>query len=181
MENDRAKDFSLVVIDVQEKFEPSIHEFDKMVGNITKLIRGMRLLEVPILVTEQYPEGLGRTVEDVACALGDFTPISKLSFSCMESVGFKTLFERLAKKEVVLCGIEAHVCLFNTAKDLLDQGYTVHFAADATSSRKPYDKEIALRRVESEGAKLTTAEMILFELMHKAGTDKFKKMLEIVR
>lgn len=181
MDNGKPDEFCLIVIDIQEGFKKAIPDFDIVAENISRLIRGMRVLKVPILVTEQNPGSLGKTTDRVCDALEDFTPISKMSFSCMDSVGFKAMFERLGRKSVVLCGIEAHVCLFNTATDLIKRGYEVHFAADATSSRRAIDKEIALRRVDAEGAKLTTSEMALFELTQNAGTKRFRDILSIIR
>jgi len=181
MKHEKRDDFVLAVVDVQEKFAPAIDDFGGTVSSIVKLITGMQTLSVPILITEQYPAGLGPTVPEISEALGGFNPLKKTSFSCCEAVSFSRSLQKLDRKNIVLCGIEAHICIYNTCRDLIADDYTVHIVADAISSRRPYDKKIALRRMESDGAKLCTVEMLLYELFHKAGTEEFKKLLKIVK
>lgn len=170
----------LVVVDIQEKFKPAIHGWDEMLKNTVKLIKGCRILDIPIIHTEQYPRGLGKTVEEVREAL-DYNPIEKTCFSCAGSDEFMSSLGKTGRTHVILAGIETHVCLFNTAIDLLDAGYTVYFCVDAVSSRKKIDKKIAVKRVHKEGAILTTVEMLLFQLLKDAGHEKFREISGIVK
>ncbi|MFH1056172.1 MAG: hydrolase [Candidatus Altiarchaeota archaeon] len=176
----KEEDSVLIVIDVQEKFKLVIHGWDGTLVNIVKLVRGCQILDIPVIVTEQYPKGLGRTVQEIRDAL-DFNPVEKMSFSCFGEEGFKRKLEGFGRKTLVLCGVEAHVCLLNTTLDALEKGYKVHYVVDAVSSRNPTDKEIAVKRVIHAGAYPTSTEMILFQLLEKAGTEEFKEISKIVK
>lgn len=170
----------MVVVDVQERFRPVVHEWDWMLENIVRLIRGCRVLDVPVVVTEQYPKGLGGTVSEIKGVLG-FTPVVKNAFSCFGEPSFNDTLKELGRKNIVLCGIEAHVCVFNTALDALEDGYNVHLAADAVSSRKKSDRRTAVRRMTQEGVRLASVEMLLFQMLKEAGSEEFKKIQEIVK
>jgi len=176
----KPSNFCLVVVDVQEKFRSVIHEWDKTLENIVKLIRGAQVLGVPTVVTEQYPKGLGKTVKEISDVL-EFTPVEKTCFSCAKDDGFMEALDATGCENVILCGIESHVCVLQTALDLMKGGYDVHYVVDAVSSRNKSDKKIAVRRVVQEGALASSVEMILFQLLEKAGTDEFKKISEIVK
>jgi nicotinamidase-related amidase len=170
----------LVVVDVQEKFRQVIHEWDVMLSGVGKLVGGCTVLGVPVVATEQYPKGLGQTVEEIRPLLTE-PPIEKLSFSCMGEPKFRERLESLRRRQLILCGIEAHVCVLNTALDALTEGYDVHIAADATSSRRRQDKETALANATQAWAHPTTVETILFQLLEKAGTEEFKQISKIVK
>jgi len=171
----------LIVIDVQEKLLPVIHNNQELVDNCVKLINGFKALELPVFVTEQYPEGIGRTVEPIRNALGDISVKEKMTFSCMGIEGF-TLELRKAKIEyLVLCGIETHVCLWQSSMDFLNDGFDVIVASDCVSSRKEYDKITALSRMAQNGVQVASTEMILFELLERSGDDEFKKILSIIK
>ncbi|MBB73077.1 MAG: hydrolase [Planctomycetaceae bacterium] len=173
------QDTGLLVVDVQEKLIDLIHGHQTLVWNISRLLRGARQLQIPVFATEQYPQGLGATVPELAQHLGG-TP-AKLAFSC---VGCPELFESLRAAEVfkiLVVGIEAHVCIQQTVLDLLANGFQVYVAVDAVSSRRQVDQQVALQRMESAGAVVTTTEAALFEWCQVAGTPEFKGISRLVR
>lgn len=177
-------DTLLVVIDVQERLMPVIHEGDAVIRNIERLVRGAHLLEIPVVVTEQYVKGLGPTVEPLRKALEEtvgYSPIEKICFSSTGCIDFMVKLEAAKRQQVILCGVEAHVCVHQTAMDLLDNDYRVYIAADAVSSRNSFNRDVALRRAESEGGHLTSTEMALFELTSEAGTDEFRSIAKLVK
>ena len=174
----------LAVIDVQEKLAAVIHEQSEMQRKIEQLVRGCHILGVPALLTEQYPKGIGPTTETVQRAFSETyggEPIQKICFSSADCAEFAMTLKMLGRKQVLLAGIETHVCVYQTAIDLLDEGREVHLVVDATSSRSPEDKRIAIERLQSEGVKLTSVEMALFELTTTAGTDEFKAIAKLVK
>ena len=172
---------ALLVIDIQERILPVIFEHERVVDNALKLINGFKVLNVPIFFTEQYPKGLGPTESKIKAALDNAEAIQKMSFSCF---GAGNLFEDLRTKDiqhVVVCGIESHVCVMQTSLDLMANGFKVQVAADAVSSRRKFDYEIALRRMENNGAEITLTESILFEMLNVCGTDEFKSISKLVK
>ena len=172
---------ALLIIDIQEKIFRVMLSPEFIVQNTIKLIEGFRILGSPIFVTEQYPKGLGETESRIKESLKGIVPIQKLSFSCS---GAENLFEMLKYKnikQVAVAGIESHVCVQQTALDLLANGFQVSLAADACSSRKETDYNIALERMRSAGVIVTTTEAILFELMNACGTEEFKQISKIVK
>lgn len=173
---------SLIVIDVQEKLASHIHEFAKIEQNIVRMVRGCAILGVETISTEQYPQGIGRTTPAVSEALKDgnrSSPIQKMSFSCQDCEEFRSAAG--ISGQILICGIETHVCVFQTAIDLLDAGADVQVVSDATSSRDPWNRDVALRRLEMEGARLTSTEMALFEMTRTAGTDEFRAISRLVK
>lgn len=177
----KREDTALLVIDIQEKIFRVMLNPEILIQNVTKLIEGFRILGLPIFVTEQYPKGLGETENRLKEVLKGIVPIQKMSFSCS---GAGELFETLKYKnikQVVVTGIESHVCLQQTALDLLANDFQVSLAADACSSRKETDYTVALERMGSAGVVVTTTEAILFELLKVCGTEEFKKISKIVK
>lgn len=172
-------DTVLVVIDVQEKLIPLIPGFDRIVWNIGRLIDGAKVLGVPVLGTEQYPKGLGGTVKELADRTGPLA--AKLSFSCCQCDEFWQQLAELDVPKVLLCGIESHVCIQQTAIDLLSAGYRVYLAVDALGARFEIDHTTALRRMDSAGATLTTTEAALFEFCEVAGSPEFKQLSALVK
>ena len=171
----------LLVIDVQEKFVPVIEEFKSIEKNIIKLIKGFQLLGVPIRYTEQYPKGLGRTVESIRKHLKDLEPVEKMYFStCCEGDIMRPL-KREGIKQVVLAGIETHVCVLQSALDFLEQGFQVYVVRDASTSRRELDRDTAIMRMIQEGVTVTTTESVLFELVEVSGTEEFKKISALVK
>ena len=172
---------ALLIIDIQEKIFRVMLIPEIIIQNTIKLIEGFRILGSPIFVTEQYPKGLGETESRIKKSLKDIAPIQKLSFSCS---GAGNLFETLQYrkiKQVAVAGIESHVCVQQTVLDLLANGFQVSLAADACSSRKETDYNIALERMRTAGVIVTTTEAILFELLNVSGTEEFRKISKIVK
>jgi nicotinamidase-related amidase len=177
-------DAVLIVIDVQEKLMPVIDGHDAIARNIERLVRGCKVLDVPALLTEQYVKGLGPTIAPVKTAFEEtfgYEPIEKNCFSGWGCAEFVTALRLLQKKQAIVAGIEAHVCVYQTVVDLLANGYEVTVAADAVGSRAAANKEIALRRMIAEGAKLSSTEMALFEMLVAAGTDEFRAISRLVK
>jgi nicotinamidase-related amidase len=174
----------LVVIDVQEKLLPVIHGGAALVRNIERLIRGMFALDVPVVVTQQYTQGLGPTVPELASALREtvgYTPVEKTSFSAFGCGEFVSAMRLARRKQILVAGIETHVCVYQTVKDLLGADYDVTLIADALSSRAPENKDLALRRMLTDGAHLSSTEMALFELLGHSGTDEFRAVAKLIR
>lgn len=175
-------DTGLVVVDVQEGFRPVIDGFDAMVKNVGILAAGFGVLERPVLVSEQYPKGLGHTVSELAEVLpGDHVCVEKLRFSACGVAGFDEALERSACRAWVVCGIETHVCVNQTVHDLLSRGYEVHVAEDAVSSRAAANRRIAMEKMLAAGARATSAETALFEMLEEAGSAEFKAISKMVR
>lgn len=170
----------LLVIDVQEKLIPAIPVAERLVFECSRLIRAARLFEIPVYATEQYPKGLGGMVPELAQLLDG--PADKVRFSCGEVLNWGAAAEQTdGRCKVLVIGMEAHVCVLQTVLDLLSQGYMVYVAADAVASRKKLDWKIALRRMESSGAIILTAESALFEWCEAAGTDRFKLISKMIQ
>jgi len=170
----------LVVVDVQEKLAPLIHETERLVANCLKLVQCAKLFEVPAVATEQYPQGLGPTIPSLASFFPN-RPV-KLRFSCAEVLNWPAAAERDDHRfQVILCGIEAHVCVLQTAFDLLALGYQVYFIADACSSRRQLDWQIAMERIQAAGAVVMTTESVLFEWCETAEAPEFKQFVSIVK
>ena len=168
---------ALLVIDVQEGFRKAVPGFDRIVNAAAALVKGAKAVGVPILVTEQYPKGLGATAPKIADLLPEgVTPIEKLCFSAPEAEGF----DLAGRDQALVCGIEAHVCVNQTTLDLLDDGIEVHVARDAVASRFEESREVGLAKAERAGAVITSVEMALFELVGRAGTDRFKQVQKVV-
>ncbi len=170
----------LVIVDIQEKLAPAIYKKDELIAGAAKLINSMNVLEVPIIYTEQNPDGLGSTVEPLKTILGD-KAITKIAFSCCGEPAFVDAVKATARKQVILAGMETHVCVYQTARDLIEAGYDVHVVADAVSSRTPENKQIGLDKIKSAGAEITSVETAVFELLKVASGDKFRQILKIVK
>lgn len=170
-----------LVIDVQERLFPYIWENETLKNNIARLAEGLKILQVPIIVTEQYTKGLGATLPEIAVACSDAEKLEKMAFSCCDDNGIYSAIQLSEKKQIILCGIESHICVQQTCLDLLAAGYTPVVIADCVSSRKLSDKETALMRMRKAGAIITSYEAILFELCRFAGTDSFKAISKIVK
>jgi nicotinamidase-related amidase len=175
----RKEKTALLIIDIQKKILPVILNHQTIVENTLKLIRGFKILSLPVYYTEQYPKGLGNTVDEIQNELNGSLPFEKMSFSCS---GADNLFEKLKDtNQIVIAGIETHVCVQQTVLDLLANNFQVNIAADAVSSRKETDYRIALERMKANGAEITTTESILFELLDVSGTDLFKQVSKLVK
>jgi len=172
---------ALAVIDMQEAFRPIIPDFAEVVERIALLVQSARLLNLPIIVTEQYPKGLGRTVAEIAAHFPEgLEALEKLSFSACGVQEFDTRLREHHAEQVILCGIEAHICVSQTAHDLLQNGYQVHLLSDAISTRLQRNREVAINKMAKAGAVISSIEMALFELC-PAGTPEFKQMQALVK
>jgi nicotinamidase-related amidase len=168
---------ALVVIDVQEGFRKAVRGFDQVARATAAMVQGAKAVGIPIVITEQYPKGLGKTVPEVAEQLPQgVAPIEKVCFSAPEAEGF----DLAGRAQVLVCGVETHVCVNQTALDLLDEGLEVQVVRDAVGSRSDENREIGLARAERAGAVITSVETALFELVGRAGTDAFKQVQGIV-
>ncbi len=172
---------ALLVIDVQERLLPLIHTTKEVERRIATAIAGARVLGLPVVVTEQYPKGLGRTVGTVAEAIKGITPIEKLSFSCCGADAVNRALASHGVTTVILAGIESHVCVLQTCLDLLERSITPVVLADCVGSRHLHDHQIALERMRGAGALVTTVESALFELVGAAGTDEFKRISQLIK
>lgn len=177
-----SEDTMVVVIDFQVKLMPAIEYCDEIINNSSVLLKGINDLRIPILITEQYTKGLGNTHEDIKnAAQGNSQIIEKVSFSGYENKDIKYAIDSLGRKNIIICGAEAHVCVLQTLIDLRASGYNVILVEDCIGSRKQSDKVGAVRRAMYEGAIVTTYEAILFELVKRADNDEFKKILKLVK
>jgi nicotinamidase-related amidase len=168
---------ALVVIDVQEGFRRAIRKFDRIAKATATLIEGADAIGIPVVVTEQYPKGLGETVPEVAEHLPEGTrPLEKVVFSAAEAEGF----DLEGRDQALVCGIETHVCVNQTALDLLADGVDVQVAEDAVGSRTDENKRVGLQKMECAGAEITSVETALFELLGRAGTDEFKRVQKLI-
>jgi len=172
---------ALVVVDVQGKLAQLMHDKAELFANLRRMIQGARILEVPILVTEQYPQGIGPTVAEIADLLTDVESISKTSFSCCGEDAFNVALQGLNRKQILLTGIETHICVHQTALQLIDAGYEVQVVADAVSSRTPNNKKTGLDKMQAAGAVITSTETALFELLRVAEGPQFKAVLKLVK
>ena len=174
-------DCSLVLVDVQGKLAQLMVDKESLLKNLRILIQSVKILEVPILWCQQVPAALGPTVPEIAELLTDDTPIDKASFSCAGHDPFVVQLEALKRRHVLICGIETHVCVYQTAMDLLERDLTVTVIADAVSSRTAQNRQIGLDRLAAEGATLASTEMALFELLRTAEHPQFKQIAKLVK
>ncbi len=176
-----AKSSCLIVIDMQERLVPAMQAPARTIRNAATLIKAAKLLSVPTILTEQYPKGLGRTVPELS-SLAEHAPIlEKLHFSCMKDDGFSTHFRSQNRKQAVIAGMEAHICVLQTGMDLMDQGFEIFIVTDATSSRTPESEKACLDRLSAAGAGIVTTEMVVFEWLGQAATPEFKALLPLVK
>lgn len=177
----RATDSVLVAIDMQERLVPAMQAPARTIRNTRLLLRAAQLTGVPAVLTEQYPKGLGHTIPDIANAAGDAPIIPKMHFSCMEEPVFAATLRDLGRRQVVLAGMEAHICVVQTAASLVEEGYGVFVVSDATASRTLESEQACIARLSAAGVSVVTTEMVIYEWLGKAGTPAFKEMLALVR
>ncbi len=170
---------SLLVIDVQEKLLPLIRHSAEIAWNIRRLMDGAKILEIPVVATEQYPVGLGSTSSELRERLGPIP--DKRMFSCRECGHLFDQWDEAAVEQIVVVGIEAHVCVQQTSLDLIAMGFDVYVVVDAVGSRFELDEQVGLRRIEQSGGTLTTTESVLFEWCETSGIPEFKKISDLVR
>ncbi len=176
-----AQETAALFIDFQERLVPAIDDNAAIVDKTVILAKGLQEFGVPIAFSQQYTKGLGETIPAIKEAFTDFTYLEKTSFSCCACDEIADWVKQTGKKNILVCGVEAHICVMQTVLDLLEAGMHVFVVADCVGSRKPYDKEIGLKRMEKEGAYLTTCEGALFELTGGAKSPQFKTISKLVK
>ncbi|MDO4834211.1 MAG: hydrolase [Bacillota bacterium] len=175
------EDTIAVFIDFQEKLMPAMSRRDELEDKVCRLAEGLGILDIPHIVTQQYTKGIGETVPAIAEAIGEFEAIDKTSFSCMQHVDFINRLEIASRPNVVVCGIEAHICVQQTVEQLLAEGYNVYVPVDCISSRSQNDFMWSCERMERAGAIMTTCEAVLFELLKDAKAEGFKEISKIIK
>jgi len=171
----------LVVVDIQGKLAELMHEKETLFKNAEILVKSAKILEIPILWCQQVPKALGPTIPQIADLLKDCDPVNEAEFSCFANDKFRTELAALNRRQIILTGIETHVCIYQTATHLLADGYSVDVVADAVSSRTRANKKTALRRLSAQGANITSTEMALFELLKTAEHPKFRQIAKLIK
>ena len=170
-----------LVVDVQEKLFPAIDDNKSILNNTLKMLDGLKLFKIPIVVTQQYSKGLGATIPEINNSIGNFSYIEKNSFSCYREPAFIRVLNRIGKRNVIIMGIESHICILQTALDLLYNNFNPVIVEDCVGSCNPNDKQVAIWRMRDVGSVITTSESMLYELCREAGTPEFKEILKIVK
>ena len=174
-------DTALVIVDVQGKLAQIMDNKETLFKSLETVVKGAKILDIPIIWVEQIPHKLGPTIPQISDHLQGHAPIAKNSFSCYRDPQFVDALAAYGCKNVVVVGIEAHICVYQTVRQLLEADYHVEVVADAVSSRNPANKQIALQKMQQFGASLTTAEMLIFELQEVAEGERFKEILAVVK
>ena len=175
------KETLLLIIDVQGRLAQLVFQPEVVERNINKLLKACKILDVPVLLTEQYPKGLGRTVDSLKELLAGTLPVEKISFSCCGAPEFMKQLRSFNRNDILVAGMEAHVCVYQTCVELLEFGYSVHLLTDCVSSRTEENRLLGIRCIEKAGASLTSTEMALFELLRVADGERFKTISRIVK
>lgn len=170
-----------LVIDMQEKLIPAIRSHDKIIKNTIILLKGLKVFQTPIVVTQQNTKGLGPTVPDINKTIGNFSYIEKTKFSCYREPAFIRVLNRIGKRNVIIAGVEAHICVLQTALDLMYNNFNPVIIEDCIGSADENDKKVSLWRMRDVGSVVTTCESILFELCRESGTEEFNKILELIK
>src|SRR5699024_5450472 len=177
----KVEETALVVVDVQGKLAKIMHQSNELLANMERIIQGAHLLDIPILWLEQYPKGLGPTDDQVKQHLTDLSPVAKMTFSACKNDDFLKELKQLGRKSILLTGIESHICVYQTARDLLKADHHVELVVDCISSRTLANKEIGIEKMKSYGAFVTSVEMALFELMETAEHPKFRDVSKLIK
>lgn len=170
----------LLVIDMQEKFKNIIQNPDQVINNISTLVKAANILDIPVIYTEQYPKGIGPTVDILKKDFSRATYFEKIFFSCCKDINFMDYLKSLQKKQVIVCGIEAHICVNNTVHDLLSAGYSPHVMSDAISSRSELNLRVGIEKMRDSGAIISCVEMALFEIMKLSKHENFKEIQKLI-
>jgi nicotinamidase-related amidase len=176
-----ASDSLYLIVDIQEKLVPAMWHKEDTVATAKKLLQASKILEVPHLVSEQYPAGIGRTHTDLLSDIDESCVVEKMTFSCMEEKNFVEAVEKTGRKQIVVSGMETHVCVLQTVLDLLAAGFQVFVIEDAVASRTVKNKMLGVERMRQCGAQIVSSEMVMFEWLHIAGSEKFKAVLPLIK
>jgi nicotinamidase-related amidase len=171
----------LVLVDIQGKLATLMYERDQFFKNVARMIKGSRALGIPIIWNEQLPDKLGRTVPEIKELLADLSPYEKNTFSCCGNPDFTDKLKSLGRRQILLAGMETHVCVYQSVLDFIPLGYEVHLVADAVSSRTLENKQIGILAIRDLGARITSVEMAFFEMLRVAEGDKFRKIIELIK
>jgi len=174
-------DSVLMIIDIQERLVNAMQVKDSVIGNCLHLIELAKMIAMPVVVTEQYPKGLGRTIEEIKKALPDYQPIEKVSFSCCGEQGFIDKLHALKRRTIIMTGMETHVCVLQTCIELLNQGFNVHLVKDAVCSRTKENWNTGVEFMRDAGAVISCTETVLFQLLKVAGTEEFKAISKRIK
>ncbi len=174
-------DFVAVSLDIQDSMLGAIYKGEALLDKLVRFFKGMKVLDIPVIVTQQYTKGLGETNSQVKEAIGEFEHVEKTYFSCAKTPEFMERLKATGRKKVILTGMETHICVLQTAFDLMEEGYEVYVLHDCVSSRNKNDKKYALERMMAEGVKIASYESVLFEVLEKAGGEEFKQISKIVK
>lgn len=177
----RAAESALIVIDMQERLVSAMQAPARTIRNARRLIAAAREMDVPVMLTEQYPKGLGRVVREISEVADGAPAFEKLHFSCMEDASFASAFRALGRRQAVIAGMEAHICVMQTAASLMEEDYQVFVVSDATASRTMESERACIERLGALGAGIVTTEMAVYEWLGKAGTPAFKRILQLVK
>jgi nicotinamidase-related amidase len=172
---------TLIVIDIQENLYKAMDEKEPLLENLKKIIKGARVFGLPTLVTEQIPSKIGPTIPEIAELIAGITPTPKAHFSCCGDERFMEELKKIPRGQILMTGIESHVCVLQTTLDLIDMGYEVHLITDCVSSRTALNRQVAIERLVESGAIRSSSEIALFELMKVAAGDTFSRMIKIVK
>jgi nicotinamidase-related amidase len=172
----KREDAVLLIVDIQERLAAIMKEKDKVVKNCQHLIELAKMQEIPVVVTEQYPKGLGRTVPELQAVIPIYKPIEKTAFNCCGEPAFVAEIKKLGKKQIIITGMETHICVLQTTTGLLEEGFAVHVIQDAMCSRTKENWKTGIEFMRNAGAVVTCTETVLFQLLKVAGTDEFKKI-----
>jgi len=170
-----------LIIDIQEKLFPHMYQKEALLRRCALLLEGLKVLDIPLVVTEQYSKGLGATVPEISVLIDQESAIEKIAFSCCDEPAVMQTGAIRNSNNIIICGIEAHVCVLQTVIDLQEAGYKAVVVEDCISSRNPEDKRVALERMRAEGAVITTSESVLLELARVAGTNEFKAISRLIK
>lgn len=175
------EDAVLLIVDIQERLAAVMKERDKVVKNCLHLIELAKMINIPVVVTEQYPKGLGKTVPEIQSAAPGYRPIEKVAFNCCGEQAFPAEIKKLNRKKIILTGMETHVCVLQTATGLMQDGFTCHVVQDAVCSRTDENRRAGLEFMRDAGAVITCTETVLFQLLNVAGTEEFKKISQRIK
>ncbi len=171
----------LVIIDIQTRLLAVMHDYPLLLENLKKIVQSSVVLNIPIILTEQYPAGLGPTHPEISQHIPHVKPLQKMAFSCCAEEEFMTELRQSGREQIIVCGIEAHICVYQTCRDLLDRKYEVHLLTDGTDSRRFENKHLAIQKLAQLGAQLTSVEMALFEMLRDAKHGAFKTISRIIK
>ncbi|VAX17748.1 Isochorismatase [hydrothermal vent metagenome] len=171
----------IVIVDVQEKLVPVMSRGENVIANIQKSLLLAKCFDLPVILTEQYPKWLGSTVLAIKKSLPSYDPVTKMAFNCCDDNLFNSRVKKSGMKNLILTGLEAHICVFQTCVSLVEKGFVVHVPVDAVDSRTEENRNVGLDLMKAAGAIITSTETVIYQIMKKAGTSEFREMLKVIK